>query len=283
MLTGHQMITFTKIRAWAIDQLFIKQPRLRYLVTRLIYGRGPRQISLLGTSLTVDALRENGYLRAYQRTRTTSLWRDETATFCALFAVLRPGDLFVDAGANIGLFACTVARLPSVHCIAFEANPDTFPRLKTNADLHGVEARNIALSDSNDRELEFASGAISHVFAADAHRNRYHVGGTVRLRTHTLDSQLERDRPIVLKIDVEGHELEVLGGAHDLLETGTIEAVMLDASPETAAAAVKLATHGFHLLNPATFLPATPADPVILAVSPKRANLMNLPSGAHPL
>lgn len=269
---------FSTIKAWAIDQLFIKQPRLRALVTRLIYGSGPRQVSLFGTALTVNAQLENGYFRAFQRSRTSSLWRDESATLCALFAILRPGDLFVDAGANIGLFACTLARLPGVKCIAFEANPDTFQRLKTNADLHGVEARNIALSDRNDCELEFASGAVSHVFAANAHRNRYHAGSTVRLRTHTLDSQLQGAQSIVLKIDVEGHEPEVLRGALHLLEAGAIEGVLLDASPETKAAAKELATRGFLLLNPSTFRPATYADPVILALSSSRSKLLTLPA-----
>ena len=43
-------------------------------------------------------------------------------------------------------------------------------------------------------------------------------------------------------------------------------------------AAHELATRGFLLLNPATFRPATHADPVILALSSSRSKLLALPA-----
>ncbi len=265
---------FSWLARWTKDQLFVKQPRLRALITKLVYGSGVREITIFGTGLTIDTCLENGYLRAFRRTHSSSLWREESSTLCALFAILRPGDLFVDVGANIGLFACTLSRLPGVECLALEANPDTFQRLKINADRHGVEACHAALSDRDNVVLEFVSGAVSHVFAAASGRNRYHYGQGIQLSTRALDSLIKGTRPVVLKIDVEGHEPQVIQGARRLLEAGIIQAVLLDSSPETQLAAAQLVEHGFTLLNPTTFLPSSPEDAVILALSSARHELL---------
>jgi hypothetical protein len=59
-----------------IDQLLIKQPRIRSLATRLAYGSGVRVIELMRLTLVVDALKENGYLRASQKAAYLSVFRD---------------------------------------------------------------------------------------------------------------------------------------------------------------------------------------------------------------
>jgi len=265
------------LRAWALDQCFIKQPQLRSFITRLLFGSANHEINLFGTHLLVNALRENGYYRAFKAARYRSLWRDEVSTLCALFTVLRPGDLFVDVGANIGVFACSVARIPGVQVAAFEANPDTFARLQINAARHGVKAVQVAVSD-REGELEFCSGAVSHVFAAASHRNRYHYGDSIKVPTRSLDTLLNTPRPIILKIDVEGHEPQVLLGAAKLLGSGTIQGVILDASLETDKAAALLKEQGFVILDARNFLPRVAGSAVVLALAPERCKILGIES-----
>ena len=69
-----------------------------------------------------------------------------------LNSFLRPGDVFVDVGANIGLFTLIAAAhvLPTGKVIAFEPTELTYMRLGENIRLNNfsdVDCRKIALSD----------------------------------------------------------------------------------------------------------------------------------------
>ncbi len=245
---------FAKITATAIDRLFIKKPSIRRLVTRLIYGSGLRKVRLFGADITIHSLRENGYLRAWLKARYSSLFRDEISGLLALFQVLRPGDLFVDVGANIGIYSSVVSRLPGVRVLAIEANPDTFARLEANAQTHGFAARCAAVSDQR-AVLEFTDGAVSHAFSVSEHKTDYHDHSTTaNVEAFPLDELLlEHTAPIVMKIDVEGHEPQVIAGAAGLLDAGRIQAVLIDTSPATASAVNALRARGFRMLDAETF------------------------------
>src|SRR5437879_3937805 len=69
-------------------------------------------------------------------------------------AFLRPGDVFVDVGANIGLFTLVAAlRVGSTgRVFAFEPTSETFERLVANVRLNkftNVSPHRVALSDEN--------------------------------------------------------------------------------------------------------------------------------------
>jgi FkbM family methyltransferase len=258
------------IKSYLIDRFFIKKPWLRKRVTRWLYGTANARVRLFGADLTVNAARENGYLRAFRKAAYSSVFRDEVSGFLALAHVLREGDCFVDVGANIGLYSSVVARLPGVKVVALEANPDTYRRLEENALTHHFEAVHIAVSDQPG-ELEFVEGAVSHVFAVSEHRTVYNTSETVKVRSARLDEILSvEEGPFILKIDVEDHEPQVLAGASGLLEVGRIHAVLLDVSQKSAEAASQLRSKGFHVLDADTFSEPTAATAVFLAIHPSR-------------
>lgn len=162
------------------DRYFIKQPRLRRWVTRIVYGDQNTDVNLLACRFTINSLRENGYLRASRKVTHCSLLRDEIGTLLTLAGLLAPGDTFVDVGANIGMFSCTLARRTRFHArgalrfYAYEPHPDTFRRLAINAAAAGVVARNFAVSNAPGT-LEFVDGAVSHVFTRFEKANAYNL------------------------------------------------------------------------------------------------------------
>jgi hypothetical protein len=117
---------------YLIDRYFVKQPKFRRLITRLLYGDREQDVDLLGASVRIHTIKENGYLRASRMIAGSSLLRDELAILINLAALFRDGDTFVDIGANVGIYSLTLARthriLPRTRFYAFEANPDTFSR-----------------------------------------------------------------------------------------------------------------------------------------------------------
>jgi FkbM family methyltransferase len=246
-----------------IDKQFIKRPLLRRFITRLFYGNKDKIVNFLSTSLYINSLKENGYLRAGKYADKSSVFRDEVSILINLASFITPGTTFIDVGANVGLYCSSFARFQKVYqhleIYAFEANPDTFSRLSKTVEDKNIEIFNVALSNNN-KELDFVEGVVSHVFAEKTNINSYHLKNrkTVKVEAKRLDSFNIEGDSIMLKIDVEGHEYEVLEGAKGLFEAGRIRVVYLDGYKKQEAILSFLKNYGFKLFDGKTLEP----DPV---------------------
>jgi FkbM family methyltransferase len=253
-----------------LDRYFIKQPTIRKFVTRTLERDEDRDVTLFGTRLHINSLKEHGYLRAFRRSSYHSVLHDEAGALVTLSLLLCPGDTFVDVGANVGLFVCTLARRRfvsrDVRFYAFEANPDTFRRLSESARDLDIIACQRAISD-RPGELEFISGAVSHVFTQAKQRSDYHFKNqpTVRVATQRLDDAGIEGDSLIIKIDVEGQELNVLNGATNLFDRDRVKAVYLDGYTDPAVEAFFVARR-FKFFDGRTLRPTVPSFPNLLAV-----------------
>jgi len=242
-----------------IDAYFIKKPVFRRWLTRLLEGDRERDVEVLGARLRVHPVKEHGYLRASRLIGRSSLLRDEAPVLINLAAALREGDTFVDIGANVGVFSLVIARLcgllPGLRVYAFEANPDTFRRLRARAAEAGVVATHCAVSD-HPGKLEFVGGAVSHVFTTRENTSAYSIPReTVEVPCRRLDEFPITGDSLFLKIDVEGQEMEVLEGARAFFDAGRVRAVYLDGYKDPAIAGF-LTRRGFELFDGRTLEPA---------------------------
>ncbi len=147
----------------------------------------------------------------------------------ALRRTLAPGMTFVDVGANIGATSLLAATFvgPTGRVVAVDAQAECVAALEANAARNGF-AQMTALHAAVGRE----TGTADVVVVADALWTRLlSVGGhplEVRrdvVRATTLDALVasgEIPVPDVVKVDVEGAELDVLAG---------MERVLADARP----------------------------------------------------
>ena len=125
-----------------------------------------------------------------------------------LLTRFRPGEVFVDVGANVGAYSLRAASQGmSVH--AFEPNPGNVRILRRNSEINGltIDLHECALGSSEGTANLSAGGAASKISAE----------GELTVPVRTLDS-FHLPRVDLLKIDVEGYELEVLRGAVETLE-----------------------------------------------------------------
>ena len=139
--------------------------------------------------------------------------------FGAAVARFRP-NVFVDVGANFGYYSAIAAKLWSVpRVIAFEPDPRNFRRLQATLALNGlstqVEARNLALSA--------VAGDIPFESFPDTSSGQSRVSrdgaATLNVSARTGDMELAlKGRRLAFKIDVEGHEFEVLQGLGETLK-----------------------------------------------------------------
>lgn len=139
--------------------------------------------------------------------------------------LLREGDAFVDGGANVGLFTIVAAEAvgPSGAVFAFEPAPATAEALRLNVRLSHLDWVRV-----EESALGRAGGAREFTaFAGDgaglsSFEPTPSVKGGLRLRVPVvaLDAYLrdtDKRRLRLLKLDVEGADLEALRGAEILL------------------------------------------------------------------
>ena len=163
---------------------------------------------------------------SFRRNRLTQEYEPLQPFFFVALAERAGCQTFVDVGANIGAYSLFATLIPTVRGIfGFEADPATFEELKRNVRVNNLEQRiEIRSNAVSDAVGTLTFGSIGHlsggnsvvstsIHHASKFRNRYTVEAT------TLDQMFAGSvlGPIALKIDVEGHEPEVLDGGKSML------------------------------------------------------------------
>lgn len=141
----------------------------------------------------------------------------EPKVAACLRAAVREGDTVWDVGANVGQFTSLLSDWvgPHGHVVAFEPVPSCFEALREHtADCANVRALNVGLSDT-EAQLSMHVGEDPHATINTFLDTRADTPGTLELTVHAGDELRRSERlatPNVIKIDVEGFELEVLRG-----------------------------------------------------------------------
>ena len=127
----------------------------------------------------------------------------------------RSTDLFLDVGANIGSYSILMGREVGCKLMSFEPVPSTFKRLEVNLQLNGLSAKSAVNMGVGGQlgELRFSSDldTVNHVLPAQSTKG-------VVVPVTTLDEVVKSAPQILIKIDVEGYEMEVIRGARQTLK-----------------------------------------------------------------
>jgi len=129
-----------------------------------------------------------------------------------LARLVRPASTAIDVGANRGIYSYTLAKV-AAHVEAFEPNPALahFARtmLGRRARVHECALSNV--EGAGTLHIPFGRHSMPNHLVASL-RDRGDGGAAVEVPLRTLDS-FDFKNVSFIKIDVEGHELEVLEGA----------------------------------------------------------------------
>ncbi len=167
------------------------------------------------------------------------LGRFEVAKHKAIKTFLKSGGTFIDVGVNKGDFSLVAAKLVGTNgkVIAFEPEPTNCKWIKKSIEINGyknVTLYEIALSNQ-DSEAQLYIGEKSgwhSLITPQKSSNRR----MINVRTKKLDSflgEISFTDPIdVIKIDVEGAELQVLHGATNTLSRNKKLVILIDIHPQ---------------------------------------------------
>jgi len=146
-----------------------------------------------------------------------------------LWRLTDPDETAVDVGANIGYMTVLLAnRAHSGQVWAFEPHPDNFADLEHNMERNTVAGR--PLPNLMNAAVSDMAGQLTIVTPEGFAQNRglssvtAQVDGTgEQCRAVTLDVMFPKDTRVdVMKIDVEGHEMNVLNGGQNLFGEGRV-------------------------------------------------------------
>lgn len=125
-----------------------------------------------------------------------------------------------DIGANIGVHTSAFSKHSAFVC-SWEANPQNFKLLRMNTQgklAPNVKVHNVAISNGKKDTIQIQD------FDQSKSSNKGELSivekGGVEISARSIDSyMMNYPLPSLIKIDVEGHELEVLQGALVMLKT----------------------------------------------------------------
>lgn len=176
-------------------------------------------VNVLGVKLELD-LRDRWSFFLYETIKKTGMYEQGTTHLIMRF--LKEGDVFVDAGANLGYFtilaAKKVGRDGKVYC--FEPNPSVTKYLLRNIELNQLEnvvVHEKGVSDINGHFMFFVSDkdiSLGNVVGPIGKDSQ-----AIQIQTVRMDEELPLGLEVDLaKIDVEGEELNVLRGMQSIIE-----------------------------------------------------------------
>jgi len=142
-------------------------------------------------------------------------------------------DVFCDIGANVGLYSCFIGSVCAVY--SFEPHPTNMEALKQNLRRNNINAETyeVALSDE-EGTFELASRGV------DAGLGEHSLDSTsseetVSVAVHQIDNFWSKNDipvPSVVKIDVEGAELNVIDGGVKTFSDSKCETIYCEVHPD---------------------------------------------------
>lgn len=216
---GHELQALARAVAWQVRRRVISTPR-----TLTIYG---------DVQVRCDTDSRDSSSLVYFKG-----WKDPTEmSFTQRY--LRPGDGYVDCGANIGVYTLLARRCvgPSGRVVAYEPSSGTFTRLQRNVTLNQYDS-NVTLVR---KALADKPGQLAFTAGYDTGNRLSHLGRedlpSEVVEVTTLDQDLPDGSFAMWKIDVEAAEVLVLRGASRRLAKAETPVIQLEISARLQAQA----------------------------------------------
>lgn len=208
------------------------------------YGKlSRRSVKIKLNDLSIEARHSDGVARL-----VTYFQEDADEMFAFMQMFLRPGDRFIDVGANIGTHSLLGSRLvgPSGSVESIEADPLTCQVLRRNIDanaMSNITVHNVCMSNT--------SGVAKFNINRNSAKNSLFVAGEreILLDARRLDETCVGGGIVLLKIDVEGADYLVLEGATELFRTSPPMAVIIERSRDTDRIDAFLLANGYRLMD----------------------------------
>lgn len=159
----------------------------------------------------------------------------ETSTQAVLRKYLKPGDTFIDAGANEGFFTVLGARLvgPAGKVVAVEPQGRLQAVIRKNLELNGCGNTRVVQGGIASQRGSFRLALTSEMNSggSSVFRATKYKLPEEEVRTLTLTDLLQEGGIAgcqLMKVDVEGAEYDIFMNAGDMLRSGVLRNIALE-------------------------------------------------------
>jgi FkbM family methyltransferase len=167
----------------------------------------------------------------------------EPETTAVFLSLITDGDVVVDLGAHVGYYTLLAARRvgPEGRVFAFEPNPDNFRLLVKNIDLNFysnvIPVQKAVSNETGEAELFLQGGATHSLFRKSENSNKSVLVQTTSLDEYfqTIEQRL-RSRITLIKMDIEGAELQAALGMRRIIRENAEIAIISEFEPENLKA-----------------------------------------------
>jgi FkbM family methyltransferase len=198
------------------------------------------------------SVKHAGKKLTYAVPNRTTLWRVETLftkepSTIAWLSGFAADSVFLDVGANVGMYSVFAAIVPGARVFAFEPESQNYALLCKNIVQNLLSERVVAFSAAlSDEEKfgkihlsNFAVGGSCHSFgeAVDFNLQKKAFEFTQGCYSTTIDKLVQTGVmpvPANIKIDVDGFEHKVVAGARETLTDRTVRSLLIEINPKLA-------------------------------------------------
>lgn len=166
-----------------------------------------------------------------------NIWEPNVATVIKLFC-LNNKTTFLDIGSNIGVHTCHAKLSNADQIFSFECNPFTIEKLKNTVNINkweNVEIIGLGLSnEKNTFDFKHINNHISGSFIINTHDyTNSEIGTIIKVNVDKFNnvfdmSRIPAENKILIKMDIEGHELEALNGMSNVLSDFRLNNVIIE-------------------------------------------------------
>jgi FkbM family methyltransferase len=146
-----------------------------------------------------------------------------------LIHFLRDAELFIDVGANLGVFSILVAQTTGARVVAFEPSPSSAKMMKMQIAMNGLADRvyvyEACAGNSVGRVSFKDSVSMDNSVVLD---DRDRTSALVDVPMLRIDDVVQPEGSCVMKMDVEGFEKQALEGALGLLANSALRALVVE-------------------------------------------------------
>jgi len=174
------------------------------------------------------------------RWRVESFFRKEPETI-RWMDTFAEQDLFIDVGANVGMYSIYAGARSKSTVLAFEPESQNYSLLNNNIYINRLDSRvqAIPVAISNEIKLDtfnlssWGSGESCHSVGKPIDFNGQpfkpsFVQGTFKITLDSFSARLAPFKNTHLKIDVDGLESDVISGASELLRTRALASLLIE-------------------------------------------------------